>query len=136
MMRTILVGTDTSAAATIAVEEAAVLARAQGAELVVVSVRPPVDAREVFDPSGLPDVDAHLESLVARLEGVMVRTRHVSGDPAETLCDVAADEGADVMVVGNRGTRGKRRWFLGSVPNAVVHHAPCSVLVVDTREAQ
>jgi nucleotide-binding universal stress UspA family protein len=120
----------------IAVEEAAVLARAQGAELVVVSVRPPTDAREVFDPSGLPDLAAHLDGLRTRLEGVKVRTRQESGDPAETLCDVAEDEGADVMVVGNRGTRGKRRWFLGSVPNAVVQHAPCSVLVVDTREAQ
>lgn len=135
-MRTIVVGTDASSAATIAVEEAAVLARAHDAELVVVSVRPPVDARVVFDPSALPDLDAHLDGLASRLEGVKVRTRQVSGDPAETLCDIAEEESADVMVVGNRGTRGKRRWFLGSVPNAVVHHAPCSVLVVDTREAQ
>lgn len=135
-MRTILVGTDASAAATIAVEEAAVLARAHDAQLVVVSVRPPVDAREVFDPSGLPDVAAHFSDLAGRLENVKIRTRHEYGDPAEILCDVAEDEGADVMVVGNRGTRGKRRWFLGSVPNAVVQHAPCSVLVVDTREAQ
>ncbi len=135
-MRTILVGTDASAAATLAVEEAAVLARAHDAELVVVSVRPPVDAREVFDPYALPDLRTHLDGLAVRLEGVKVRTRQVSGDPAETLCDIAEEEGADVIVVGNRGTRGKRRWFLGSVPNAVVHHAPCSVLVVDTREAQ
>lgn len=135
-MRTILVGTDASPAATIAVEEAAVLARAHGAELVVVSVRPPVDAREIFDPSALPDVGVHLDHLATRLEGVKVRTRQESGDPAEILCDVAEEEEAEVMVVGNRGTRGKRRWFLGSVPNAVVHHAPCSVLVVDTREAQ
>ncbi len=135
-MRTILVGTDASAAATLAVEEAAVLARAHDAELVVVSVRPPVDAREVFDPYALPDLRTHLDGLAVRLEGVKVRTRQVSGDPAETLCESAEEEGADVIVVGNRGTRGKRRWFLGSVPNAVVHHAPCSVLVVDTREAQ
>ncbi len=136
MIRTVLVGTDTSPAATLAVEQAGTLARAHDAELVVLYVRPPVDAREVFDPAALPDVDAYLDEVVGRLDGVKVRTRKEVGDPAETICDVADEEGADVIVVGNRGTRGKRRWFLGSVPNAVVQHSPCSVFVVDTREAQ
>jgi nucleotide-binding universal stress UspA family protein len=39
-------------------------------------------------------------------------------------------------VVGNRGTHDKRRRYLRSVPNGVVHCAPCSVFVVDTRKAQ
>lgn len=136
MIRSILVGTDTSAAAILAVEEAGRLARAHDAELVVLYVRPPVDAREVFDPAGVPDVDRHLQDLVQLLSGVKVRTRQESGDPAEKICDVAEEEGVDVIVVGNRGTRGRRRWFLGSVPNAVVQHSPCSVFIVDTREAQ
>jgi nucleotide-binding universal stress UspA family protein len=59
-VETILVGTDASPAATLAVEQAAVLARAHDAELVILSVRPPVDPREVFDPAGRPHVDAHL----------------------------------------------------------------------------
>lgn len=136
MMRTVLVGTDTSPAATLAVEQAGALARAHHAELVVLYVRPPVDARDIFDPSALPDVDAYLDEVAGRLDGVKVRSRQEAGDPAETICDVADEEGADVIVVGNRGTRGRRRWFLGSVPNAVVQHSPCSVFVVDTREAQ
>jgi nucleotide-binding universal stress UspA family protein len=136
MIRSIMVGTDTSPAATLAVEEAAQLAQAHDAELVVLYVRPPVDAREMFDPAGIPDVDRHLEELTQRLAGVKVRTRQEAGDPAETICDVAEKEGVDVIVVGNRGTRGRRRWFLGSVPNAVVQHSPCSVFIVDTREAQ
>lgn len=136
MIRSILVGTDTSAAATLAVEQAGSLARAHDAELVVLYVRPPVDARQVFDPASVPDVDRHLEDLSQQLAGVKVRTRQETGDPAETICDVAEEEGVDVIVVGNRGTRGRRRWFLGSVPNAVVQHSPCSVLIVDTREAQ
>jgi nucleotide-binding universal stress UspA family protein len=136
MIRSILVGTDTSAAATIAVDEAAALARAHDAELLVLYVRPPVDAREVFDPAGVPDAGRHLDELSQRLSGVKVRTRQEGGDPAETICDVAEKEGIDVIVVGNRGTRGRRRWFLGSVPNAVVQHSPCSVFIVDTREAQ
>ena len=136
MIRSIMVGTDTSPAATLAVEEAAQLAQANDAELLVLYVRPPVDAREMFDPAGMPDVDRHLEELTQGLAGVKVRTRQEAGDPAETICDVAEKEGVDVIVVGNRGTRGRRRWFLGSVPNAVVQHSPCSVFIVDTREAQ
>ncbi|MFL5768293.1 MAG: universal stress protein [Actinomycetota bacterium] len=58
------------------------------------------------------------------------------GDPVEVLCSVAEAEGADVIVVGNRGTHDKRRRYLRSVPNGVVHCAPCSVFVVDTRKAQ
>lgn len=136
MIRSILVGTDTSAAAAVAVEEAGSLARAQDAELVVLYVRPPLDAREVFDPADVPDVERHLDGLRSQLSSVKFRTRQENGDPAETICDVAAEEGVDVIVIGNRGTHGRRRWFLGSVPNAVVQHSPCSVLIVDTRTAQ
>ncbi len=136
MIRSILVGTDTSPAATIAVDEAGRLARTHDAELLVLYVRPPVDVREVFDPARVPDVDSYLADLGARLSGVKVRTRREDGDAAETICDVAVEEDIDVIVVGNRGTHGRRRWFLGSVPNAVVQHSPCSVFIVDTREAQ
>jgi nucleotide-binding universal stress UspA family protein len=136
MIRSILVGTDTSAAACLAVSAAGELAQAHDAELVVLCVRPPVDAREVFDPGGVPEVDRHLDDLARQMSGVKVRTRQESGDPAETICDVAEQEGVDLIVVGNRGTHGRRRWFLGSVPNAVVQHSPCSVYIVDTREAQ
>jgi nucleotide-binding universal stress UspA family protein len=66
---------------------------------------------------------------------VKVRTRSETGDPAEMICEVAEEEGADLIVVGNRGVHGKKRWFLGSVPLAVATHAPCSVYIVDTREA-
>ncbi len=136
MMQKILVGTDTSASADLAVEAAAELARAHDAELVVLYVKPPLDAREVFDPRKLPDASRYLEAMAARFDGVKVRTRLETGDPAEAVCDVAEGEGVDTIVVGNRGTHGRKRWFLGSVPNAVVQHAPCSVFIVDTRSAQ
>jgi nucleotide-binding universal stress UspA family protein len=136
MMQKILVGTDTSASADLAVEAAAELARAQDAEMVVLYVKPPLDAREVFDPRKLPDASRYLEAMGARFDGVKVRTRLETGDPAEVVCDVAEEEGIDTIVVGNRGTHGRKRWFLGSVPNAVVQHAPCSVFIVDTRSAQ
>lgn len=135
-MQTILVGTDTSASADLAVGAAAELAKAHDGELVVLYVKPPLDAREVFDPGKLPDPNGYLARLAERFPDVKVRTREESGDPAESICDVAEDERADVIVVGNRGTHGKKRWFLGSVPNAIVQHAPCSVYIVDTRAAQ
>ena len=135
-MHKILVASDASPAADLAVEQAARLAAAQDGELLVVYVRPPLDAREVFSPDTVPDADAYLGAMAGRFSEVKVRTRLESGDPAETICDVAEEEGADVIVVGNRGTQGKRRWFLGSVPNAVVQHAPTSVFIVDTRSAQ
>ena len=136
MIQKVLVGTDTSASADLAVAAAAELARAHDAELMILYVKPPLDAREVFDPKRLPDPDAYLEQTTQRFPDTKVRSRVVAGDPAEAICDVAEEDGTDVIVVGNRGTHGKKRWFLGSVPNAVVQHSPCSVYVVDTRAAQ
>ena len=45
------------------------------------------------------------------------------------LVDVAEAVGADLLVIGNKGMERK---VLGSVPNTVSHHAPCSVLIVKT----
>ena len=39
---------------------------------------------------------------------------------------------ADLIVVGNKGMTGAKRFLLGSVPNKVSHHAPCSVLIIRT----
>jgi nucleotide-binding universal stress UspA family protein len=52
------------------------------------------------------------------------------GDPAEIICRRAADIGADVVVVGSRGLGKIEALVLGSVSDAVVRRAPCSVLVV------
>ena len=61
-----------------------------------------------------------------------VRTLVEGGDPPSRILEVAEQENADLIVVGNKGMRGLRRMFLGGVPNHVTHHAPCSVLVVKT----
>ena len=68
----------------------------------------------------------------ARRAGVKVELHAVPGDAADVLVDVATQVGADLVVVGNRGMSGARRFVLGSVPNKVSHHCPCSLLVVDT----
>ena len=64
--------------------------------------------------------------------GAEVRTHARQGDPADALLDVAEELGADVIVVGNKGMTGAKRFLLGSVPNKVSHHAPCSVLIIRT----
>ncbi len=139
MTRKVLVGTDTSASADLAVRAAADLARAWAAPLVVLYVKPELDPREVFAPAGSAspaDPASYLDEIERRFGDLEVATRQVPGDPATTICEVAEDEGADVIVVGNRGLHGRRRWLIGSVPQVVLQYAPCSVMVVDTRAAQ
>jgi nucleotide-binding universal stress UspA family protein len=135
-MTTILVGTDTSAAADLAVDDAARLARDREAELVVLHVRPDGDLRSAVDPGLAPDPDRHLHRLATRYPGLATRTRVERGDPAERIVAVAAEERADTIVIGNRGTHGSWWRVRDSVPNLVLRHAPCSVFIVDTRRAQ
>ena len=56
----------------------------------------------------------------------------VAGDAPAALIHVANEVGADLIVIGNRGMSGKKRFVLGSVPNTVSHHSPCNLLIVDT----
>lgn len=56
-------------------------------------------------------------------------TQHV-GDPGDIACTIAKTWNADLIVMGRRGRSGFSEFFLGSVSNHVMHHAPCSVLIV------
>jgi nucleotide-binding universal stress UspA family protein len=133
---TIIVGTDTSAAADLAVADAAELAAVRGAELVLVYVRPDDASHSAVDPHRAADPARHLDRLAARYPRVVTRTRLEAGDAAERIVAVAEQERADTIVLGNRGTHGSRWRVRDSVPNIVLRHAPCSVLIVDTRKAQ
>jgi nucleotide-binding universal stress UspA family protein len=100
----------------------------------VLYVRLPVDAREVFDPQKPADPGRYLSELHSRFQ--RARTRTEEGDPADRIVEVAREEGADLIVVGNRGLDERRRHrVLRSVPARVAHGAPCSVYIVDTRSA-
>jgi nucleotide-binding universal stress UspA family protein len=63
--------------------------------------------------------------------GVESETHVWVGEPADALVQIAEDQGAQMIVVGNRGMTGARR-AIGSVPNRVSHKAPCDVLIVTT----
>lgn len=145
-MRTIVVGTDGSESAWGAVDQAIDLAATIGARLEVVSAYQPVpEARLRVERKDVPDeyqwminpredVDAVLAETVeaAGERGVEASPHSVEGSAAEVLLDVAEQTGAELIVVGNKGMTGGRRFLLGSVPNRVSHHAGCNVLIART----
>jgi len=143
----IVVGTDGSGTANTAVRCAIDLARDFGARLHIVSAYEPVSQQRLRNervevPKDLQwminpreDVLAVLEQALqdARTAGVdPVETFARLGDAADAILDVAEEQRADLIVVGNRGMTGAKRFLLGSVPNKISHHAPCSVLIVRT----
>ncbi len=67
-------------------------------------------------------------------QGIKTEFTQTAGDPGRVICDLATSWQADIIVVGNRGRSGLSEFFLGSVSNYVMHHAPCSVLVVHNAE--
>ncbi len=66
----------------------------------------------------------------AHAADVEAEYRQLVGSPGRVICKVAQQWGADLIVVGNRGRSGLSELVLGSVSNYVMHHAPCSVLVL------
>jgi nucleotide-binding universal stress UspA family protein len=128
------------------VRQAAELAALHGATLDVVSAYEPVpkrrsDAEQRGAPEDIQhefgpreDVNFALDaaSAIAREKDVEVTPHAMDGDPADAILSVAEKREADLIVVGNKGMTGARRFLLGSVPNKVSHHAPCSVIIVRT----
>jgi nucleotide-binding universal stress UspA family protein len=143
MVRTVAVGTDGSGTADKAVEFAIDLAARYEARIVFISAYVPApESRLARERTEAPDdlqwtitpvgeVDATLRACEERAEerGLRWASEAREGDPAKILVELAASNDADVLVIGNKGMH---RRVLGSVPNSVSHHAPCSVLIVKT----
>jgi nucleotide-binding universal stress UspA family protein len=146
MFESMVVGTDGSDTAREAVRQAAELAGRIGAKVHLVSAYEPVpEARLRDEREGVPgdlewminpreDVSATLHDAAQALRegGIRVDVHAREGDPADAILDVAEEQGADLIVVGNKGMTGAKRFLLGSVPNKVSHHAPCSVMIIRT----
>jgi nucleotide-binding universal stress UspA family protein len=146
MFASIVVGTDGSETAGEAVRQAIELAKPLGAKLQIVSAYEPVaDTRLREEAQQVPedlqwmvnpkeDVEATLSQAKEQAAdaGIDVETFARQGDPADAILDVAEEKGSDLIVVGNKGMTGAKRFLLGSVPNKVSHHAPCSVLIIRT----
>lgn len=63
---------------------------------------------------------------------VTIEKETLIGSPESRIVECAEDFGADLIIVGSHGYNRWERLLLGSVSDSVVHHAPCSVLVVRT----
>jgi nucleotide-binding universal stress UspA family protein len=139
----LVVGTDFSPAAENALARAVELAR-PGATIDVVHCfqvplltlsstadTAPVDGYETLRSELLADAHTRGDAALASHAGapVILRFHLVEESPREAVCDMAEQVHADLVVVGHHGRRGLRRVLLGSVAEAVVRHAPCSVLV-------
>jgi nucleotide-binding universal stress UspA family protein len=146
LFSSIVVGTDGSETARKAVGQATELARQVGASISLVSAYQPVSNQRLRDekrevPKDMEwmvnpreDVEATLREAAEAVAGagVQVETFAREGDAADAILDVAEEQAAELIVVGNKGMTGAKRFLLGSVPNKVSHHAPCSVLIIRT----
>jgi nucleotide-binding universal stress UspA family protein/nitrite reductase/ring-hydroxylating ferredoxin subunit len=117
----LLIGTDGSATATEAGRKGVELAAALGAAVTFVLVGDPLVGAVILEEAARSAAD------IGR-----VQTRTEEGDPADRLVEAAGEVGADLVVVGNKGMAGPRRYLLGSIPSQVAHRSPVDVLVAKT----
>jgi nucleotide-binding universal stress UspA family protein len=125
----IVVGTDGSPTADVAVDRAGELAQVLEAPVHVACVPSALSGNDSPQAAAQQVVAEAGERLRSR--GIAVQTHVPEGDGAPALVAVAEQERAQMIVVGNKGMTGIRR-VLGSFPNDVSHHARCGVLIVRT----
>jgi nucleotide-binding universal stress UspA family protein len=123
LYKSILVGTDGSKTAAIAVDKAAEVAAATGAQLTV------------FSAGKAPKADTVVADAVAVAKNAGVKRavgKAVDAPPAEALVAEAVSGGYDLLVLGNKGMQGVGRFVANSVPNKVSRMSPCALLIVRT----
>ena len=138
MFARILIPVDASEPAQRAVEMAGSFAGATGAVVKLVHVVHPTPSFIPLAPSEKPACE-EAERLLAKLRrqvpaGVETDCEVLEGVPAEQIVAVARRWDADLVVVGDHNRHVLSRFLLGSVADAVVRHAPCSVLVVRPKD--
>ena len=136
-VRRVLVATDRSDTAELAVAFAAEMARRYEAELLLLQVIVPGDGL------GAPSTASTREGVSFAHEALSVEARERAGsrgqarivvddDPAAAIVELCAEEQVDVVVVGNAGMGGRKEFLLGNVPNRVSHNASCTVVIVNS----
>ena len=133
----ILVPTDFSECADAAVHAAAALQQKFGAEIILLHVTEPAYQGLRVQTDDLHAQMRHaaengLKKLAAEAfpNATTVRVLVKDGRPADVICQTAAVEKADAILIPTHGHSGLKHALLGSVAEKVVRHAPCSVLVV------
>jgi nucleotide-binding universal stress UspA family protein len=132
----ILLGVDASAPSENAIRSVAERPWPPKTTIEVISV---VEPSHVWNVPSLIDglrqaAEEQIQAIANRLRasGCAVTTRLLFGDPKAVIVDHAAEIGADLIVVGSHGTDGLKQLLLGTVANAVVRFAPCSVEIART----
>jgi nucleotide-binding universal stress UspA family protein len=141
----VVVATDFSDCSATALDVAATLSKAPGASLTVIHVTPSVWSLPPDLSVGLPGDSQNWFELLKnegqrRLEEFVERARSrgvnptgcevLTGSPAHAVLEYARQNDCDLIVVGTHGRSGVVRMMLGSVAEAVVHHATTPVLTV------
>ncbi|HSQ24222.1 MAG TPA: universal stress protein [Pyrinomonadaceae bacterium] len=143
----ILIGVDGSPYSDAAVDEVSQRTWPEGSEILVVHayempVAPtpevwalPPDYYDELDRAVRTQSDAIVEAAVQKLKGVLgtvleIKSKAILGSPKRVILDEAESWKADLIVVGSHGYPAWERLLLGSVSQAVVSHAKCSVEVV------
>ncbi|WP_436794830.1 universal stress protein [Actinospongicola halichondriae] len=123
MYQRIIVGTDGSKTAAKAVQRAVDIAESSGASLTILTAAKPSKGQSVVDAAKAAHAGSSAE----------IDTLVVDADPVSALIETARTGGYDLLVVGNKGMTGVRRFLeIGAVPNKLSHHLPTSMLVVRT----
>ena len=126
----IMVGTDGSETAMSAVDRAADLTSALGAQLLIVcAYDPPSDAELERMAASAGSISAQWD---AAKHNVDAEVRTVKGSAPEVLISIAKEEDFDLVVVGSVGMTGAKRFKLGNVPHRISHHAPTDLLILRT----
>ncbi|MFH7024815.1 MAG: universal stress protein [Heteroscytonema crispum UTEX LB 1556] len=150
----ILVALDRSSQALVVFEQALDIAQKQGSELILFhSIHSQLEGEAIQYVGTIADVDMYgtlhklyrdrlqkeidsvqswLQEYVQKANARMIPVEviHEFGEPGKKICNLAKSWGADLIVIGRRGHKGISEVLLGSVSNYVLHHAPCSVLVI------
>jgi nucleotide-binding universal stress UspA family protein len=121
MLKRIMATTDGSDRAYRAVSFASGLAEKYGAVLSLIHIR--------SDAEPAPDA-VRKQAEQARAELVVLEDER----PAEAICRYAEEADIDAIVLGNYGMKERKQFLMSNVPNRVSHNAPCSVIIVDTRD--
>ncbi len=151
MFSKIVIGVDGSTGSHHAAVAAIEFAQKFDAELLVVSVLPPVNASVASAPT-MPyamgmEMMANMEPVLEAAEherseaiseadnvfdkaGVRYRNFSESGNVAEAIVRVADEQKADLIVVGSRGLTGFERFLFGSTSDSVTHNSHCPVLII------
>lgn len=146
MYDTILLAYDGTREGRVALRQGTELGLSCGAKICLLAVIAPssgIRLAEAIAPTGLPDHERELVGQTLedgvnelRARGLDAQGRLAEGEPAERICAVAAEIGADLIVVGHQRKGALFRWWSGSVGAYILEHAPCSILVAIDGEAR